>query len=200
MTADRRIRRSREALHRALIALVLEKGYETVTIQDIVARADVGRSTFYAHFDSKEDLLTSGMAELRTLLLAHQEAALAGRGGLDARSLGFSRALFEHVPSYREVYRALVSERGSAIVLNRLRGLLADLVRRDLAAMAPPEEGGPVPRSALVHFVVGALIAMLTWWTERNCDLPPASVDAMFRRLTIPALAAALGTTPETGT
>ena len=199
MTADRRIRRSREALHRALIALVLEKGYEAVTINDIVARADVGRSTFYAHFDSKEDLLTSGMAELRTLLLAHQEQALAGSGGFDARSLGFSRALFEHVPSYREVYRALVSERGSAIVLNRLRSLLADLVRQDLAAMAPPAENDPVPRSALVQFVVGALTALLTWWTDRNCDLPSASIDAMFRRLTIPAIAAALGPPADAG-
>ena len=199
MTGDRRSRRSREALHRALIALVLEKGYEAVTINDIVARADVGRSTFYAHFDSKEDLLTSGMAELRTLLMAHQERALAGCGGLDARGLGFSRALFEHVPSYREVYRALVSERGSAIVMNRLSGLLADLVRQDLAAMAPPAESDPVPRSALVQFVVGALTALLTWWTDRKCDLPPASVDTMFRRLTIPAIAAALGPRPETG-
>jgi AcrR family transcriptional regulator len=193
MTEDRRVGRSREALHRAMIALVLEKGFEAVTIKDIVERANVGRSTFYAHFAGKEDLLTSEMAELRVLLDRHQAAALARDGGIDRRCLGFSLALFEHARSYRDIYRVLVGERGSAIVMNRLRGLLADLVRDDLAALAPPEAGDPIPRSALVQFVVGGLIAMLIWWTERDATLAPEAVDAMFRCLTVPAVAAALG-------
>jgi AcrR family transcriptional regulator len=60
---DRRIRRTRAALRQALIGLVLERGYDAVTIRDVVDRANVGRSTFYAHYPSKEDLLT---AEART--------------------------------------------------------------------------------------------------------------------------------------
>jgi AcrR family transcriptional regulator len=56
---DRRIRRTRAALHQALISLILERGYEAVTIKDVVDRANVGRSTLYAHYPSKEDLLTA---------------------------------------------------------------------------------------------------------------------------------------------
>jgi AcrR family transcriptional regulator len=191
MTEDRRIGRSRDALHRAMIALVLEKGFDAVTINDIVERANVGRSTFYAHFDSKEGLLTSGMDGLRTVLARHQQAA---PGGIGQRRLGFSLALFDHARSYRDVYRAMVRERGSTLVMNRLRTLLADLVRDDLAALAPPVDGKPVPRSALVQFVVGALMSMLVWWTDRDTAISPEAVDVLFRRLTIPAVAAALGT------
>jgi AcrR family transcriptional regulator len=189
---DRRVERSRDALHRAALALVQEKGFDAVTIEDIVERANVGRSTLYAHFDGKEGLLTSGLVELRAMLTRHQQAALASGGDLGQRCLGFSAALFEHAADYRPVYRAMAGERGSVIVMNRMRGLLADLVRDDLAALAAPTEGDPLPRSALVQFVVGALVSMLLWWTERDPPLPAAEVDAMFRRLVLPGIAAAL--------
>lgn len=187
---DRRVLRSRDALHRAMIALVLERGYEAVTISDIVARANVGRSTFYTHYQSKEDLLTTEMHDLRALLTARQKAALNASRDREERMLGFSLALFEHAVGYRDVYRVLIGERGVAIVNNRMRALLADLVRQDLAAVMGDTA---VPRSALVQFVVGALMSVLSWWIDRRSNLPPAEVDAIFRRLTIPAIAAAVG-------
>lgn len=191
MKEDRRIQRSRESLHHALVELVLEKGYEAVTIKDIVERANVGRSTFYAHYNSKEDLLTNGLAELRTLLTARQQAALAENGDVGQRCLGFSLALFEHAQSFRDIYRVLVGERGSAIVMNRMRALLADLVSQDLAVIAPASRDGQIPRSALIQFVVGALMSVLAWWMDRKSRLSPAEVDTIFRRLTVPAIVAA---------
>src|SRR5689334_24059575 len=62
---DRRVRRTRRLLREALLALVAEKGYDRVTVQDVLDRADVGRATFYAHFRDKDDLLVSGFDELR---------------------------------------------------------------------------------------------------------------------------------------
>ena len=53
---DRRVARSREMLHQALLSLIIEKDYEAITVEDICERANVGRSTFYAHFTSKDDL------------------------------------------------------------------------------------------------------------------------------------------------
>ena len=68
-TVDRRIQRTKKHLSDAFIALILEKGYEAVTIQDIIDKANVGRSTFYAHFESKEQLLFSGHQHLSDALL-----------------------------------------------------------------------------------------------------------------------------------
>ena len=59
MNADRRVRRTQELLHRALISLALEKNYDSITIQEILDRADIGRSTFYAHFKGRDELLIS---------------------------------------------------------------------------------------------------------------------------------------------
>jgi hypothetical protein len=67
---DRRIRRSQKSLHEALLSLVLEKNYDSITVQEILDRADVGRSTFYAHFEGKDELLISGTHELHNTLNA----------------------------------------------------------------------------------------------------------------------------------
>ncbi len=187
---DRRVRRTRQALHDALITLVLERGYEAVTIKDVVARANVGRSTFYAHYPSKEDLLTAEIEHLRAALVAEQRVALARAGGVSVRSLGFSRALFEHAQQYRPVYRALVGERGAAIIIVRMRALFTQLVREELGELLPGAAKGDIPRSALVQFVVGALMSILTWWLDGGSDLEPEDVDTIFRRLTIPAIEA----------
>ncbi len=188
---DRRVQRTRQALHRALISLVLERGYEAVTIKDVVTRANVGRSTFYAHYPSKEDLLTAEIEDLRATLAAEQRAALARQGGASARCLGFSRALFEHAQDYRDVYRVLVGERDASIIIARMRALFAELVRDELTQLLPRPAQGDIPRSALVQFVVGSLMSILTWWLEGGSDLNPAEADAIFRRLTVPAIEAA---------
>lgn len=190
---DRRVRRTRTALRQALIALVLERGYDAVTIRDVVDRADVGRSTFYAHYPSKEDLLTAEVHDLRVLLTTRQREALARRGTLSERSLGFSRALFEHAQDYRDIYRALVGERGATIMIARIRALLTELVRQELSQIAPAPAKPEIPRSALIQFLVGALMSILTWWLELKPSLEAAEVDTIFRQLTIPAIEAALG-------
>ena len=188
---DRRVQRTRQALHKALISLVLERGYEAVTIKDVVTRANVGRSTFYAHYPSKEDLLTAEIEGLRATLAAEQRAALARQGGVSTRSLGFSRALFEHAQDYRDVYRVLVGERGASIIIARMRALFAELVRDELTQLVPRPAQGDIPRSALVQFIVGSLMSILTWWLEGASDLKPVQADAIFRRLTVPAIEAA---------
>jgi len=65
---DRRIRRTCKSLHEALISLLLEKNYDEITVQEILDRTDVGRSTFYAHFEGKDELLVSGIHDLRITL------------------------------------------------------------------------------------------------------------------------------------
>src|SRR4029453_18388205 len=78
---DRRGRRTRELLRRALLSLVQEQGYERITVQDILDRADVGRSTFYAHYRDKDDLLLSGFEDIRSALAAERAAAAETAGG-----------------------------------------------------------------------------------------------------------------------
>lgn len=180
---DRRVQRTRETLHHALISLMIEKGFDAITIQDLLDRANVGRSTFYAHYTGKEDLLRAGLRELRRQLEKAQRADVSRE-----LRFAFSRALFEHAGSHRDVYHAIVGRRSGTVVMGEMRGLLAELVKNDLKLRNPRSSARDLPRAAVVQFVVGALMSLLTWWLEEKTARSAGEVDAIFRRLTLPAL------------
>jgi AcrR family transcriptional regulator len=178
---DRRVARTKAMLQKAHISLILEKGYEAITVEDICEAANVGRSTFYAHYASKDDLRRSGLEHLRKLLVDRQKDALAKPGHTRDRSLGFSLAMFEHARDHLDLYRALVGGRGGTIALGTIRRILSDLVRNELAA----KSADAVPRELVVQYVVGAFMAVMTWWLDGGAKLPPQRIDAMFRRLAV---------------
>ena len=179
---DRRIARTRATLQHALISMTLKKGYDATTIKDICDEANVGRSTFYAHFTSKDELKRSGLDNLRKLLAAKQREALAADDG-ETRRLSFSLTLFEHARDHKELYRALAGSRGGAIGLSTIRQIVSDLVRDEIA-VSDKNSAEAIPRELVVQFLVGAYMAVLTWWLDRGAKLPPQRIDAMFRRLT----------------
>ncbi len=181
-TADRRVQRTRRALREALIALILERGWDGFSVQDVCDRADVGRSTFYTHFGDKEDLLGGGFDDLRRGLRA-QLAAF----GEPARPLGFSRGLIEHVHEQQRLFRALIGKRSGQLVQKKFRELVLDLVREDLAGLLAP---GP-RRDGAVAFVAGAFFELLIWSLEAKSAPAPEEVDALFHELAAPVLGAA---------
>jgi AcrR family transcriptional regulator len=180
---DRRIVRTRATLQHALNSLILKKGYETITIKDICDAANVGRSTFYAHYTSKDDLKRSGFEPLRRLLVDRQKEALATRGDIRDRSFGFSLTMFEHARDHKDHYRALVGGRGGTVSLGTIREMLSGLVRDELAITADDNSPDGIPRDLVVQYVVGAYMAVLTWWLDGGAKLSPQRIDAMFRRL-----------------
>ncbi len=186
---DRRVPRTRGMLQHALNSLILKKDYEAITIKDICEAANVGRSTFYAHYTSKDDLKRSGFEHLRRQLVARQREALAASEDRRDRSLGFSLTMFEHARDHRDTYRALVGGRGGAVALGSIRQMLSDLMRDELAAAdettLEKNDGEVIPRELVVQHVVGAYMAVLTWWLDGGAKLPPPRIDAMFRRLAI---------------
>jgi len=183
---DRRVERTRQSLSAALMLLIREKGYEELTVQDIIDRANVGRSTFYAHFDDKDDLLLHGLQSLRRALEQDQRRALSG-GTADDRGFGFSQALFEHADSQRDAFRCVVGRQSGAIVEREFRRLLVDLVRQDVKAMASREGERSAPLEAVVQYVAGGLFGLLAWWADGKMRLSVEDVSALFRRMAIPA-------------
>lgn len=180
---DRRISRTKGSLQHALNSLTLKKGYEAITIKEICDEANVGRSTFYAHYTSKDDLKRSGLEHLRRQLADRQRDAQARAGENDHQTLSFSLTMFEHARDHVELYRALVGGRGGAVALGAIREMLSDLVHNDLAAAVDNNSADVVPREFVVQYVVGAYMAVMTWWLDGGAKLAPHQVDAMFRRL-----------------
>ena len=185
---DRRVGRTTKTLHHALISLILKKNYEAITIQEICDAANVGRSTFYAHYTSKDDLHRRGIENLRKVLADGRSDAAVDQGNVRGRStrgrsLSFSRTLFEHAQDRKDLFRALAGSRGGAVALATIRRIISDVVRDELAETADKNSADSVPRELVVQFIVGAYMAVLTWWLDKGAKLPPAKIDAMFRRL-----------------
>lgn len=191
---DRRVRRSRRMLQEALRALILEKGYDKVTVQDVIDRADLGRATFYAHFRGKDDLLKSGFEEMRQSLQQHLATAPRAQGDRSGDGLGFTRVLFDHAAGRRREYRALVGSRSGGVILASAHKELTSLMRAHLEEAVARRRVKPVvPVEIVTHYVVGALLSLLTWCLDNDLPYPAEQMAQMFERLTRPAVAAALG-------
>jgi AcrR family transcriptional regulator len=188
-TPDRRVQRTQQLLQDALIALILEKGYEALSVQDIIDRANVGRATFYAHFDNKEDLLVSRLDGLRQSLKARQKQAIA-HSSPEQRMFAYTHDMFVHVDEHRTVFRSMVGKRSGAIIQQLFHKMLVDLIRDDVNAVSPRNKEENTPREAIVQAIAGGLFGLILWWVDGPAKLGVDEVDAIFRRLTVPALKA----------
>jgi AcrR family transcriptional regulator len=177
---DRRVRRTHRALHEALIALVLERGYDRLTVQDVLDRADVGRSTFYAHYRDKEALLTATFDEMRAQLQGELDAHVPGDPARPAE------LLFEHAHRNQRVYRALCGRRGGEVVLRHLHGMISELLRDPLRAHDPT-----IPVELAVEFHASATLGLLRWWIDHDFPHDPAWLAANYRALALPGPAGA---------
>jgi AcrR family transcriptional regulator len=169
---DRRVRRTRHQLRDALVALILERGWEKVSVLDVCARADIGRSTFYTHFADKEELLLSGFDELHASLDALR---LAGQG-----EFRFAEALVEHAKDHLRLYRAVVGKRSGQQVLRRFRDVVMRLVAADIERLDVPAEH----RAAMTHYVGGGFVELLTAWLDRPSSSDHTTLAGTFRKLT----------------
>jgi AcrR family transcriptional regulator len=191
---DRRVRRTRRLLREALLALIVEKGYDHVTVQDVLDRADVGRATFYAHFTDKDDLLVSGLVELRDSLRERLATMVRNEGAPVHAHPDLTQVLFEHAANHRQLYRALVGKRGGGVVLTRAREELAGLLREHFEEAATVRRWEPtVPSEVMVQFLVSALLGLLTWWLDNQMPYTPDEMGASFWELAHAGVEGALG-------
>jgi AcrR family transcriptional regulator len=172
------------------MSLIQEKGFEALSVQDIIDRANVGRATFYTHFDSKDDLLASGIEGLRASLKERQRQALQANNPDDARIFAFSHELFAHANEHRTVYRAIVGKRSGAVIQRLVHKMLIDLVRDEVKQMIAPGGATTPPVEAIAQYIGGGLFGLLLWWSDGQMRMPIEDVDAVFRRLAIPSLKA----------
>jgi len=183
-----RVARTRQALRAALLELMVECGYESLSVQQILDRACVGRATFYLHYRNKEDLLRASLEGLREHL-THDWRSASTQSAQTLTPLRFSLVFFQHIDSHRKLYRAIVGRESGVIVDKQMRRVLAELVRKDVGSSG---QRAPVGSAAdfAAHYVAGALMAIVTWWLDRNIKLSAEEIDRTFRQMTLPALQA----------
>jgi AcrR family transcriptional regulator len=179
MSVDKRVRKTQSALLDALMSLMAAHGYRGVSVDALLARAKVARSTFYAHFHGKDDLLRANVKRLGALA--------AAEGGMpEERLMRFSRVFYEHAHENRDLYLSLLRDPDQgAAVFKKLQGVLAEVATAELTdARYDGEAVAPA-----VQFFVGAQWAVLAWWLERKPSLGVDYVHDRFERLARPVLA-----------
>jgi len=190
---DRRINRTRKLMQEALMALIVEKGYEAVTVQDILDRADVGRSTFYAHYRDKDELLLSGFDHLRTLFEQQQQSLRSPKHGHQGPEYNMILELFRHTGQHQNLYKAIAGKQSGEMILKYLHRYLYDMLIVPHAALMKNKKAPPVPIELTTHWIVSSLLSLMIWWLEHNMPYPPEKMDELFRTLTMPGIEAALG-------
>jgi len=174
---DRRSQRTRQALGNAFVELMMENGYDAISIKDIIDRANVGRSTFYSHYADKEELFVSQLDHLMELLSSHvpQEHS---EGNPFFPSLG----LFQHIQEQRKLYKILTWGSGIDVLTRHLQNLLSEKIEERLSASGQKYD---VPIPIIAIYLSGSFLSMVRWWLDNKMTYSPKQMDEMFQKLTL---------------
>jgi AcrR family transcriptional regulator len=189
---DRRVRRSRRELHRALIELSIEKGYDAVTVDDLASRADIARRTFYAHYLDKDGLLRAIVDELLADLLDNIGAVQP----TDMRTLRGTvvKQMFAHGQDNRDVYRVILAGAGGGLGLRLLANTLSDHATAIFNAQCQTLGVTPrLPIDFVARSFVGQHLTLLRWWLDGQTEYTLNEMTAMRVETLIHGEAWALG-------
>ena len=189
---DRRSIRTRRALRQALIALILEKGYESITVQDITDRADLNRGTLYLHYRDKQDLLLSSSNDAYNELLAQFTPISAQNLSLDISERHLT-IVFQHVAANADYYRVMLVEYGVPAFITRLRHLVSQVSLERLEALRMLVPSKPFPSELIAGFSGGAIIGVLEWWLENDMPMTAEELARYTVQLTVSGLYPTLG-------
>jgi AcrR family transcriptional regulator len=190
--SDRRIQKTQSHLREALSSLIREKAYDSISVKEILNRANVGRSTFYMHFRDKDELLVSG---IRGMLGAVQSKASPISGKRHEKIIGFSLPIFEHIYQHRRGGEGKMGSRGRAIIHEHLQKVLVELIGDEVGKefQGRRKAAGQIPSQLLVEYVASTFILVLNWWVESRSPLTAKQINDIFMALTLPTLAASWG-------
>ena len=189
---DKRIHKSKKAMQIALMDLLQEKRWDKITIQEIIDRAEVGRTTFYAHFQSKEDLFLSSHAGIVDMIC---DSFFAKDGSFPLDPSPELTALFDMFEHSRDVYYYLSHGDESGEVF---RGLKNQIAQGLAARMARHYEQAAceIPFPVLAEHVASSVIALMVWWMDHRTPYPPQDMVRMAHAMNQAALRAALDGKP----
>lgn len=175
---DARVRRTRDALGDALVALMQEKPFDTITVQDVLDRAKVGRSTFYSHYSDKDDLLMSDAEEFFELIAT----ALSTQGDKSDRVFPVQE-FFAHISEAKQFVDALMSSGKFHDNMELAHGMFARGIEQRLSELPRGQGISASERPAIAFAHAGTLLSLLTWWIDRGMKETPAEMDQLFHKM-----------------
>lgn len=190
--------------------LLKEKDYDSISVEEITQRANLGRATFYLHYKDKEDLLVDEFSELANER-AHALSEIPFSDWLpdlenpdrqiENKPIGPLLMVFQHVANNADIYRILLQNEKSDRTFERIRKIIAQSIS---GFMQTKIKNDPipilfeVPIELLSAYFSGALLSCVDWWLEQGETYSPEEMTRMFQRLFFPGARKILSVTnPE---
>lgn len=173
---DRRILQTRDKLGDALIALMHEKDFDAITVQDVLDRAGVGRSTFYVHYRDKDDLLLSDVEDFFEMV-----STALKRGTANPKRLLPVKEFFAHIRDVGKFHAVLTKSGKLQDVLALARGFFARSIEERLEAAGVKMDAPQ--RSAQAYALAGSFFSLLDWWMDKGMKADPKEMDELFHRM-----------------
>jgi AcrR family transcriptional regulator len=189
---DRRVLRTRELLQKALIDLINECDYDVITIQDIVDRANVGRTTFYIHYNSKEELFMTCHKAVISDFHSGPHHLLSRDELLSPEPSAGMLSAFHHLEDARVLLNPIFKSEDSQLILRQIREGSAQQIEASLRATFA-EADSAIPFDILANYLAGARITLVQWWLEKRKPYALENLAKMFQRLQRAAIRDAIG-------
>jgi AcrR family transcriptional regulator len=190
---DRRSQRTQQALMDALIALLAVKPYDEISITDIIERANVGRSTFYAHYQTKDDLLKSGFERVLDILI--QQINTKADQGLQLDTTLF----FRHAQGHYEIFRTLVWGSGFEVLTKDGHAALSAKFLESFKLLLSGRAEPSMPLEVVSYTMAGTLLILLKWWLDHKMPYSPEVMNEIFQQLVMASARNVLGLTETIG-
>jgi AcrR family transcriptional regulator len=187
---DRRVIKTRKLMEDALVDLIMEKGYDKVSVQDIIDRANVGRSTFYAHYQDKDDLLLRGVTEIGygdTLEEAVEWEIKHISRDETSGNISFAQ-MFMHIKENERLHKALFSHHKENIVVAKGTNYLYAILKAQLMRLVKKGHEPKIPIPLLAHYLTGGLMSLIKWWLENDTTYSPEEMDVLFQKIAMPGI------------
>ena len=180
---DRRTRRTQSNLTHAMVDLVAQRSFDDFTVQELIDRADVGRSTFYSHFRGKDDLFRTSWEKFIALLADKIDWPKAGKDSFMPAAF-----LFDHLKDVQPFYRGLVRSGKTDVLFKTGIDQLSEKIAHALRARLKDSTAVPIP--ILANYLASELFMLLKWWLDERMPYPPPRMDEIYHRLVNPTVAA----------
>jgi AcrR family transcriptional regulator len=179
---DRRIQRTRKLLRESMLQLILERGYDDVSIQDVTDKANLGRATFYLHYREKDDLLADVMRlQFEEFVSVAPPIISPKTKSVDPKRV---QQLFDFAESRYDLFRIMSVGKGSMVASRYLRQAVRDSYKREIDRLQ--EMYGIVPtisREFIENYYAGALISLIFWWLDNDMPFTSEEMAEMYMKV-----------------
>lgn len=178
---DPRVRKTRRLLHDALVSLILEKDYASVSIKEITKRADVAYITFFRHFESIDNLLMEVLEDGLSDLIRQIEASAAQEGTPNAEAEG--KFIFEYIEQKADLFRILFKSQSVTPLRKKIVKNLSAIYQKSCGPLYNARSH--VPIAVAGNHIATSLLALIEWWLENKMTPSPSQMGKIYKSLII---------------